>query len=136
MAYRTEFPDYRTAHRRVVSERGKACMSPCVDCGSPADEWSYDHADENELHETRGDRLLAYSALPIHYDPRCRSCHFQFDRPAPVVSDRQEAPISDKCGTYAGWNQHQKRGSQPCVRCRMAANDYARNRRNKPKGSA
>lgn len=121
--YRTEVPDYSTAHRRVASERGKAVMYPCVDCGAPADEWSYDHADENELQQDHRGRLLTYSASPDHYDPRCRSCHLRFDRRPPAPGP---GSTSEKCGTYAGWNQHKAEGSEVCLRCRLAQNDYMR----------
>jgi hypothetical protein len=36
-----------------------------------------------------------------------------------------------KCGTYAGWNVHAKAGETPCDPCRLARNQYARDRRAK-----
>lgn len=124
MTYRTEFPDYRTAHRRVVSERGKAIAHNCVDCSGPAAEWSYDHADEAELEEVRRGRTLKYSAFPDHYDPRCRPCHIKFDRRLGDVESG--SVISEKCGTYAGVQQHNVKNTPLCPRCRLARNEYMR----------
>ena len=35
-------------------------------------------------------------------------------------------------GTYAGWNQHQKRGEQPCSACKDASTQYMRDYRARP----
>ena len=37
----------------------------------------------------------------------------------------------DKCGTYAGWNQHQRRGEYACYPCKKARSEYARSRRHR-----
>jgi hypothetical protein len=37
----------------------------------------------------------------------------------------------DKCGTYAGWNQHKREGTPVCDECRSAAAGYARKRRHR-----
>jgi len=37
----------------------------------------------------------------------------------------------NKCGTYAGWNVHQRREERPCADCREAARLYAKSRRAK-----
>jgi hypothetical protein len=34
--------------------------------------------------------------------------------------------VTSKCGTYAGWNQHQQRGSKPCGECNSAQARYIR----------
>jgi len=69
---------YQGAHRRVHALRGKAEEHICVDCGTQARHWSYDHADPAE-------RLCSqlgspYSLDPGHYQPRCLSCHTRFDK--------------------------------------------------------
>lgn len=69
-------PGYAGAHYRVVFKYGVASRHPCTDCGGPASDWSYDHADENEFYDKRG---RPYSANPSHYFPRCSSCHRRFD---------------------------------------------------------
>lgn len=69
-------PGYQAAHLRVESARGKAARHPCIDCSQPAREWSYNHADEDELTDSNGRR---YSVDPDHYDPRCCACHRRLD---------------------------------------------------------
>lgn len=79
--WRTDEPSYLTVHKRVHARRGKASEHLCVDCGSPAQEWSYDHdGGDNERREVRpfmGERelILAYSLDINDYSPRCLSCH-------------------------------------------------------------
>jgi len=77
-------PSYNAAHHRIYVERGQASQHVCG-CGAPADEWSYDGTDPDELIELRVDqktrktRPVAYSAKPEHYSPLCRSCHVKAD---------------------------------------------------------
>lgn len=69
---------YAGAHHRVVRLRGPARNHSCVDCGSPAQDWSYDGRDpEERLGLQRGKRTVpqAYSPDPAFYVARCRSCH-------------------------------------------------------------
>jgi hypothetical protein len=77
-----ELVGYATAHRRVVSARGKASLLSCADCGSSATDWSYDHRDEEELRQetvVNGITLhqLVYSLKPEHYQPKCRNCNIK-----------------------------------------------------------
>ena len=65
---------HRAAHERVKARRGKASQHACADCGGPAQHWSYDHLDPDEI---RTDR--PFSADPAHYEPRCVPCHKRFD---------------------------------------------------------
>jgi hypothetical protein len=74
---RKPVPGYVAAHARVWKERGKAKQQPCVDCTAPADDWSYDHTDPDEMRDEQG---RAYSGKPEHYSPRCKPCHRVFDR--------------------------------------------------------
>ncbi len=67
---------YSSTHRRIQRARGKASDYSCVDCDSPADEWSYDGEDQNELTDERG---IKFSRDPARYDPRCVPCHRAFD---------------------------------------------------------
>jgi hypothetical protein len=68
--------NYYRAHRRVDEARAPAKHHTCTDCGGPAAEWSYDHADQAELIDERG---RAYSLDLDRYAPRCRPCHRTFD---------------------------------------------------------
>ena len=34
--------------------------------------------------------------------------------------------MSAECGTYNGWNRHNRRQEKPCDPCRLAKNEYAR----------
>lgn len=74
--HRSDAPGYSAAHRRVREALGRARNHPCVDCGGSASQWSYDHADGDEMVGIDG---YAYSAHPDHYDPRCVPCHKRFD---------------------------------------------------------
>ena len=73
---------YRAAHARIEVDRGKASSQSCIDCERPAQQWSYNHSDPNELVEW--DEFMsiwkAYSLDTDRYDPRCRSCHTKFDK--------------------------------------------------------
>ena len=66
---------YAAVHLRLRTERGPARTHPCVDCGEGAHDWSYNGLDEHEVRSPRG----VYSVNPNNYDPRCRSCHRQYD---------------------------------------------------------
>ena len=73
---------YSSAHKRVRTTKGSARKQPCIDCGQPAREWSYTHADPGEWSEThpRTGRPVAYSGDPFYYAARCSRCHTAFDR--------------------------------------------------------
>jgi hypothetical protein len=75
-------PSYISAHQRVSAQRGKASDHPCVDCGEPAADWSYDHSGVQE-HQGVGkgrNSKLRYSLDVYAYQPRCHPCHVSFDR--------------------------------------------------------
>lgn len=70
---------YKTMHRRLARERGKATEFTCIDCAKPAHEWSFNNVGQRSNVD--------------HYDPRCRPCHRRFDRPAPIcIIDGCERP--------------------------------------------
>jgi len=74
----SEAPSYQRVHTRLAEERGKASdAGPCVTCGRPAQEWSYDGTDPDHLHHEKG---YPYSTDPSRYVPRCISCHRKRDR--------------------------------------------------------
>lgn len=75
----TLHPSYSTVHFRIRRSIGSASSYPCVDCGRPARDWSYDGRDENELSQMIDGHRRRYSADPSHYTPRCRSCHKDYD---------------------------------------------------------
>lgn len=82
---RRDDPGYVGAHYRVKFLHGSASDHPCVDCDRPAEDWSYDHTDLDELVDPRG---RPYSPDPSHYHPRCRRCHKRFDNTAKESSRR------------------------------------------------
>lgn len=78
--WRREDIGYSMAHDRVRTDRGRVQDHECVGCGQPAEHWSYDHSDPDELYaEGLSARPIAYSARPEHYSPRCVKCHKRFD---------------------------------------------------------
>lgn len=78
---RRPYVEYFGAHDRVYEDRGPASAMQCVDCDRPAEHWSYDHADPEELvSRTPSTAGMPYSLHPTHYDPRCVRCHRAYDR--------------------------------------------------------
>lgn len=78
--YITDAPGYGSAHGRVRSTHGAASNYQCITCGDRAYHWSYDHTDADELtYEYEPGKVIAYSAKPEHYQPRCVPCHKRYD---------------------------------------------------------
>lgn len=73
--WRGEDITYSSAHSRTRAVRGQAHLHPCVDCGGPAAQWSYDHNDQGQIESVNG----PYSVDPQRYEPRCVPCHKRFD---------------------------------------------------------
>jgi hypothetical protein len=46
-----------------------------VDCGLPAQDWSYNHDAEAEIDSPDG----PYALDADHYSPRCKPCHIALD---------------------------------------------------------
>ncbi len=67
---------YRAVHGRLLRLRGRASQFECVDCGGRGEDWSYDHTDPNPGFDHRG---CPYSTDLSRYQPRCKSCHANFD---------------------------------------------------------
>lgn len=73
-------PGYNAAHARVKRLHGSASSHNCVDCGTRAAHWSYDHEDPNERYAHGYSRNpVAYSADSEHYQARCVPCHKRYD---------------------------------------------------------
>ena len=71
---------YQMAHLRVYKTRGKASQYVCVDCGDPAEEWSYNGGDPNEqISDDPRHPGSRYSSHPDFYAPRCVHCHRKHD---------------------------------------------------------
>lgn len=70
---------YDAIHLRLRARRGPATQSSCIDCGGPADQWSYTKDCPNEKREERQGRVHAYSTDLNRYVARCFSCHTLFD---------------------------------------------------------
>lgn len=115
-------PAYQRAHWRVFRANGPASAYPCIQCGSRADHWAYQHSAENELTSSDG---WAYSESVEDYRAMCRSCHRILDQEMMTDEQRealrlaQSGAISgcrilrrcDECGLVshaAGVGKHQK----------------------------
>lgn len=73
-------PTNKTAHMRVKGIRGPAKNYSCVDCGTTAQQWAYNHKDPNELQEdsyVEGVYRVSsvYSGNAEYYDPKCVRCN-------------------------------------------------------------
>lgn len=73
--YKGDNVGYRGAHERVRALRGSASTHSCIDCGTQASHWSYNH---NGRHENIRDGLT-YGVDVTDYEPRCIPCHKRFD---------------------------------------------------------
>ncbi len=71
---------YGAVHARIRRLRGPARAHRCYYCGDPAAEWSYDHADAEELIGLNEGRYIRYSTDLERYVPACRTCHRRIDR--------------------------------------------------------
>lgn len=72
--------EYSGLHERVRAAKGPARRYDCVDCGTTAAHWSYNHADPNEKTSNSPDtRGAAFSLNVDNYEPRCARCHKRFD---------------------------------------------------------
>jgi hypothetical protein len=75
---------YRSAHTKIVRERGKASEQACLGCDSPAEQWSYRGGAPDERVSVvvlKGvERNAPWSASTDYYDPLCRACHLKRDR--------------------------------------------------------
>lgn len=67
---------YSGAHMRLRKHRGSATSYVCAECGAPATQWAYNHADPDECYQ---DGVGAYSMDPAHYSPMCVPCHKRAD---------------------------------------------------------
>ena len=75
-------------HKALRAERGSASAHPCVDCGKPAKEWSWDKGSgDNFGNSAFGDSFDEYS-------PRCQSCHRRLDAAGWTHSDEARAKMS------------------------------------------
>lgn len=73
-----KFVEYRAAHIRVDTARGKSKEHDCVDCGGKASEWSL--SDEAQhVHYSREKDGAIYSLNVYDYQARCRPCHRKYD---------------------------------------------------------
>lgn len=73
--YRAESLTYAGIHKRIFYDRGRATGYACVDCGRPAEEWSYDGGCPKEMREKVRGSVLAYSLNQSLYSARCKKCH-------------------------------------------------------------
>jgi hypothetical protein len=85
--WRSDDPDYTTAHKRVKRQRGHPQDHRCVDCGERQEQqWSYDYNDPSPKVNPRTG--CPYSTDIDRYEPRCRRCHKAFDAQRALIGDR------------------------------------------------
>ena len=71
---------YKTAHAAVRRLKGSAKNHRCVDCGGRAADWSLRHgAASVHVGDNGRGAMCAFSADPLDYEPRCRTCHRRYD---------------------------------------------------------
>lgn len=70
---------YVGIHARVRRTYGRASEHLCVECDGQAQDWAYDHLDEDERIEVKDGYPLPYSTSVDHYRPMCKECHVRFD---------------------------------------------------------
>ena len=70
---------YAAIHLRLRHRRGSAGNYKCVDCGSTANHWSYDHNDPGEKSELIKTYEVLFSSNLDCYSPRCVQCHKRYD---------------------------------------------------------
>lgn len=104
---RTAPANYEQVHYRLRKERGVARLLTCVECGGPADEWSYDHGDPGEQVSESGPWSPNISA----YSPRCVACHRAYD------AQPQEDHILRK--PWRRWTAHHQQHDAPGGRAGM-----------------
>lgn len=73
-----------------------AFAHPCSACGLPAQDWSYDHQDPQELRGVTRGREVPYSLDPERYRPLCRVCHYEADRHDTAWQLERQAASSDR----------------------------------------
>lgn len=79
---RTTTPAYITVHQRQRKAHGHPSNWLCIDCDSPAQEWSLSPMTPPELILTgvSNGRTLRYAADLSWMEPRCRSHHRKLDK--------------------------------------------------------
>lgn len=71
---------YAAAHDRVRRAHGSPSSHDCIDCGRPAEHWSYNHDDPDELYASGlSAKKIPYSLHLDSYSARCVACHKRFD---------------------------------------------------------
>lgn len=91
----TDSYEYIQNHKAVRSQRGKASLQICVSCGEPAKDWAWIHGMDPKNISS--------------YDPMCRLCHQEYDRPEWLKEERRlERERIEKTSAYKGWSQERR----------------------------
>lgn len=70
---------YTGTHARLRRQRGLASDYACVDCGGPAEDWSYEGGSADERISESDHKGCAFTPDLSFYSPRCTKCHGEFD---------------------------------------------------------
>jgi hypothetical protein len=71
---------YHSAHSVMTARKGRASEQACADCNKQAHHWAYMHHCPDERRDESGAAAgIAWCPHPEHYQPRCRTCHRQYD---------------------------------------------------------
>lgn len=74
-----EVPTYHGMHIRVRRVRGKASEYTCVDCGGPAEDWSWVHGCPDAVEQNINGYTVTYCAHLDCFAPRDKKCHRRYD---------------------------------------------------------
>jgi hypothetical protein len=85
---------YDAVHERLRRFRGPAKAHACIECGTPAEQWAYQHTDPVPLVSAIEPSVgCEYSDDLSAYAPMCRPCHTALDREwrEQIVQDERAA---------------------------------------------
>lgn len=106
---------YAGMHKRLQRELGDPSDYLCESCGRYAEEWAYNHRDEDELFCELG---RPYSLNSENYEAMCRSCHRRSDGGYDLVCKNGHPRKPEDTYVYKG-TRH----------CRPCRNEYMRSYR-------
>lgn len=101
---------YEYTHDLLKKNRGRAAEYPCTDCENQAAHWSLSAYAGEILIETVGREAgRSYSHDLDDYEPRCRKCHYAYDK----KHDLMRAPDGNRSGSNA-WTKGTRVATKDC----------------------